>query len=94
MKHQITVDYPTMIEVVKVSAKEMQARGYKNSKGIIQNIPANRPQSITVKQVSRKVQEEFMTSEDYEAELVAMCVAQTGMTPSDYQARHKRAWNE
>ena len=94
MKHQITVEYPTTLHIVKVSAEEMQARGYKNSKGIIQHEPVNRPQVITVKQVSRKVQEEFMTGEDYEAELTAMCVAQTGMTPSAYQARYKRAWND
>lgn len=94
MKTQITVEYPTTLTIVKVSAEEMQARGYKNSKGVIQHLPVNRPQTITVKQVARKVQEEFMTPEDYEAELTAMCVAQTGMTPSQYQARYRRAWND
>ena len=90
----ITVEYPTMEHIVKVSAQEMQARGYKNSKGVIQHLPVNRPQQIQVKQVSRLVQEEFMTGADYEAELEAMCVAQTGMTPSAYQARFKGAWND
>lgn len=94
MKTQITVEYPTMEHIVKVSAEEMQARGYKNSKGVIAHLPVNRTQTVQVKQVARKVQEEFMTSADYEAELEAMCVAQTGMTPSAYQARYKRAWNE
>jgi hypothetical protein len=26
--------------------------------------------------------------------IVQMCIAQTGMTPRDYQKRHKAAWNE
>lgn len=94
MKTSITVEYPTTISVVKVSAEEMQARGYKNHKGVVQHLPVNRPQVITVKQVSRKVQEEFMTSEDYDKELEAQCLAQTGMTPSAYQAKYRKAWND
>lgn len=94
MTTQITVEYPTMEHRVKVSAEEMQARGYKNHKGIVQHLPVNRPQVITVKQVKRLVQEEFMTTEDYEAELEAMCLQQTGMTRAAYQSRYKQAWNE
>ena len=90
----IPVDYPTTIANVVVSAEDMQAKGYKNSKGLIRYEPVNRPQRITVKQVSRLVQEEFMTSDDYEAELEAKCLEQTGLTRSQYQARYKRAWNE
>ena len=90
----IPVSYPTTEEVVVISAEDMQAKGYKKSKGLILYYPVNRPQRITVKQVSRLVQEEFMSSEDYEAELDAMCLAQTGLTRSQYQARYKRAWND
>lgn len=32
--------------------------------------------------------------EDKKDPLVQMCIAQTGMTPKDYQTRHKVAWNE
>ena len=94
MPTHITVEYPTTEHVVVISAEDMQAKGYKNSKGLIRHYPVNRPQRITVKQVARKVQEEFMTSEDYEAELTAMCVAQTGLTPSQYQTKFRRAWND
>lgn len=94
MPTHITVEYPTTEHVVVISAEDMQAKGYKNSKGLIRHYPVNRPQVITVKQVSRLVQEEFMTSDDYEAEMEAMCLAQTGLTRSQYQARYKRAWND
>lgn len=94
MPTTIQVEYPITEHIVKVTAEEMQARGYKGSKGIIQHLPVNRVQYVQVKQVSRLVQEEFMTGEDYEAELEAMCVAQTGMSRSAYQARYKQAWND
>ena len=93
MSKHIAVEYPHIEEKVLHTAEQMAAKGYKKMPQIAY-IPVNRKQYIQVKQVARKVQEEFMTAEDYEAELVALCVAQTGMTPSKYQAKHKRAWNE
>ena len=92
---KITVDYPTMEHRVMRTVAQLKEAGYKNAtKDQVQHLPVNRPQHIQVKQLSRKVQEEFMTGADYEAELVEMCKKQTGMTPSAYQARYKRAWNE
>lgn len=91
----IKVEYPTHERVVVKTEAEMRSLGYKNYKGDkTKSVFYNRLQSITVKQLSRRVQEEFMTDADYEAELEAMCVAQTGMTPADYQTRHGMAWNE
>lgn len=94
MKVTIQVEYPTTVEVVKATAEEMQAKGYKNHKGIIQYVAVNRPQAIKVKQVARKVQEEFMDSADYEKELNDMSIAQTGLTIENYQAKHGKAWND
>jgi hypothetical protein len=93
MSAQIEVAYPIVEEEILRTAKEMKALGYREKAQIAYHA-VNRPQQITVKKLSRRVQEEFMTAEDYEAELVALCVAQTGMTPSKYQAKHKRAWND
>lgn len=91
---QITVEYPTTEHIVLKTIADLKKLGYKNpTKDIIRHNPVNRPQVITVKQVARKIQEEFMESADYDAELEAMCVAQTGMTPSAYQARYKCSWN-
>ena len=95
MVTHIQVQYPTVEEIVLNTEAQMRAKGYKNYKGDqISYQPVNRPQHIQVKQVKRLVQEEFMNSADYEAELETQCVAQTGMTRSQYQARFKRAWNE
>ena len=47
----------------------------------------NEPQKIYVQQVKQLVENEFKTPEDY-------CLEQTGMTPSAYQAKFKRAWND
>ena len=95
MTTHITVEYPTTLTVVLNTEAEMRALGYKNYKGDrVSYKPVNRPQVIQVKQVARKVQEEFMSADDYEAELTAKCLEQTGMTPSAYQARFKKAWNE
>jgi len=92
MKTTITVEYPTIEDIVIKTKAEAVSMGYKSE--IVRHMPVNRPQHIVVKQVARKVQEEFMNSADYEAELEAQCVAQTGMGRSAYQARFKRAWNE
>ena len=93
MSKHITVEYPHIEEKVLQTAEQMAARGYKKMPQIAY-LPINRKQYVQVKQVARKVQEEFMTGEDYDAELVAMCEAQTGMTPTSYQAKFKRAWND
>lgn len=91
----IAVEYPSTIKVVTKTEAEMRALGYKNYKGDkTTNLYVNRTHRITVKQVSRKIQEEFMTSADYRAELEAMCLAQTGMTQSAYQTKYHRSWNE
>ena len=90
----IPVQYPTTLKIVVVSAEDMQAKGYKNSKGLIRYEPVNRPHRVTVKNTARMVQEEFMNTADYEAELEAMCLKQTGLTPAQYQAKHHRAWND
>lgn len=93
MSKHITVEYPHIEEKVLRTAEQMKAAGYKAMPQIAY-LPVNRKQYVQVKQVARKVQEEFMDGADYEAELVAMCVAQTGLTPAVYQAKFKRAWNE
>lgn len=93
MSKHITVEYPHIEEKVLHTAEEMAAKGYKKMPQIAY-LPVNRKQYVQVKQVARKVQEEFMDGADYEAELVAMCVAQTGLTPAAYQAKFKRAWND
>lgn len=95
MKTIISVQYPSTIKVVVKTEAEMRALGYKYYTGDkTTNLYVNRRQFIQVKEVKRLVQEEFMNSADYEAEAVAACVGQTGMTPAVYQARHKRSWNE
>ena len=49
--------------------------------------PVNQAQKIYVHEVKQLVENEFKTPEDY-------CLEQTGMTPSAYQAKFKRAWND
>lgn len=91
----IPVEYPTTIVKVIFTEAEMRAKGYKNYKGDkTTNVYVNRPIIVKVKQVKRLVQEEFMTSEDYNKELDDMSVAQTGKTRADYQASAGKAWNE
>jgi hypothetical protein len=87
----ITVQYPTSERVITKTLAEAKALGYKSE--ISKTVYMNRPSIITVKRLSRRVQEEFMTAQDYEAEMTVLCVSQTGMTPSDYQAKFKRSWN-
>jgi hypothetical protein len=88
----INVEYPTVEDIVIKTKAEAMSMGYKNA--IIRHQPVNRPYNIVVKQVKRLVQEEFMSSADYEAELEAQCRATTGMGRSVFQVRFKRAWNE
>lgn len=47
----------------------------------------NQPQTIYVHQVAQLIEDEFKSNED-------RCLEQTGMTPSTYQAKYKRAWND
>lgn len=91
-KTTITVEYPIMEHIVVKTEAEAKAMGYKSA--IIRKLPVNRQHHIVVKQVKRLVQEEFMDSEDYDKELDAKCLAETGMTRAAYQARYKRSWNE
>ena len=82
MTTHITVEYPTHYRKVLNTEAEMRAKGYKNYKGDhTTSVFVNRP--FTVKVRTNKV-----------IDLDAMCLAQTGMTPSAYQAKHGRAWNE
>jgi len=91
----ITVEYPTTVKKVVKTEEEMRSLGYKSWKGDkVTSEYVNRPYSIRVKQVARKIEETFMSHEDQQKEIIAKCVAQTGMTPSDYQAKFKKAWNE
>lgn len=92
MKKRISVEYPTSIKVVTKTLAEAKAMGYKRE--MSHWVFVNRPQRIKVKQVKHLVQEEFMTSEDYDKELEEMCISQTGMGRAAYQARYKRAWND
>lgn len=89
----ITVEYPTTIKVVIKTAAQAKAMGY-GANEIAKYIPTNRPLDIAVKQLSRRVQEEFMDYEDYEAELDAKALQQIRMTRSAFQSKFKKAWNE
>lgn len=88
----IKVEYPLIEDIIVKTEKQARSMGYKNA--IVRHLPVNRAQVIQVKQVKRLVQEEFMNSADYEAELETSCLAKTGMTRAAYQAKNKRAWNE
>lgn len=82
MKTPITVEYPTEYRKVLHTEAEMRALGYKNYKGDhTTSVFVNRPFSIKVR--TSKV-----------VDLDALCLAQTGMTPAEYQAKHGKAWNE
>lgn len=82
MKTQITVEYPTHLRVVVATEAEMRAKGYKNYKGdMTKSVFPNRTERIQVR--TNKV-----------VDLEALCLAQTGMTPSAYQAKFGQAWNE
>ena len=74
----ITVEYPTILEVVVKTAEEMKALGYKAMPQIAY-LPVNRKEYIKVKTGS--------------SDVTALCLAQTGFTPEAYQAKFNRAWN-
>lgn len=76
----IQVQYPTTIEKVLRTAGEMKALGYQ-AKARITYLPVNRTSYIKVKN-------------NVELDLDALCVDQTGLTPSAYQIKHGMAWNE
>lgn len=78
----IPVQAPTFEKVVIKTEAEMRALGYKNYQGDkTTTVYFNRPQVIRVRVVGKTI------------DLEAMCLAQTGMTPSDYQAKFNQAWN-
>lgn len=89
---KIEVQYPTEVVtlVPKTQQQIMQERIMFRKADVAENFrivtKLNQPQTIYVKQVKQLVEEEFKTPEDY-------CLEQTGMTPSAYQAKYKRAWN-
>lgn len=77
----IKVEYPTQLRVVLNTEAEMRAKGYKNYKGdCTKTVNVNRTEQVRVR--TNKV-----------VDLDAMCLAQTGMTPSAYQAKFNRSWN-
>lgn len=91
----IKVEYPSSIKKVIKTEAQMREMGYKNYKGDkVSNVFVNRTQIIKVRRVERLVKEEFMELSEYEQELDDMCVAQTGMTRSQYQVKNGKAWNE
>jgi len=92
MKTQITVEYPTIENVVIKTLAEAKAMGYKSA--IVRHEPVNRPYKIQVKQVKRLVKEEFMDDKEWENELEGMAKAQTGMSRTAHQSRLKKSWNE
>lgn len=78
----IKVEYPTQLRVVLNTEAEMRAKGYKKYKGDqTKSVNVNRTESIKVR--TNKV-----------VDLDALCFAQTGMTPADYQTKFGKAWNE
>lgn len=92
MKTTINVEYPTVEHIVVTTKEQAIVMGYKNA--LVRHEPVNRLQHIDVKHVKRLVQEEFMNASDYEDELEAKCLSQTGLGRAAYQAKFKRAWNE
>lgn len=75
----ITVQYPLNEMVVVKTEEEMRALGYKSA--ITRKEPVNRSFTITVRGSNT------LSADD-------ICVRQTGMTPSEYQTRYHKAWNE
>lgn len=88
---KIEVQYPTIERKVIKTEAEAKALGYK--KEIVSKEPVNRLSIIKVRQVARSIKEAYMTIEDVASKLSEQCIAQTGMTPSVYQDKFKRAWN-
>lgn len=90
---KIEVQYPT--EKVTIIPKKpeqiMRERIFNRTADVADHYrivtKVNEPQKIYVQQVKQLVENEFKTPEDY-------CPEQTGMTPSAYQAKFKRAWND
>lgn len=90
---KIEVQYPT--EKVTIIPKKpeqiMRERIFNRTADVADHYrivtKVNEPQKIYVQQVKQLVENEFKTPEDY-------CLEQTGMTPSAYQAKFKRAWND
>lgn len=88
----IEVNYPTEIVTIvpkkpeQIMRERLMSRGadVKDHFRIITKI--NEPVKIYVRQVAEKIEDEFKSNED-------RCLEQTGMTPSAYQAKYKRAWN-
>lgn len=89
----IKVDYPTeqVTIVPKKPEQIMRERLMSRTADVADHYrivtKLNQPQKIYVQQVKQLVENEFKTPEDY-------CLEQTGMTPSAYQAKYKRAWND
>jgi len=91
----IEVQYPT--ESVKIIPKKandlaLERMQFWNRGKVIADhyrivTKLNQPQTIYVNQVSQLIENEFKTNDDY-------CFQQTGMTPTAYQAKFKRSWNE
>jgi hypothetical protein len=90
---KIEVQYPTekVTIVPKTQEAIMRERIFNRTADVKDHYrivtKVNEAQKIYVHQVKQLVENEFKTPEDY-------CMEQTGMTPSAYQAKFKRAWND
>lgn len=95
MLTHIEVEYPTEKVTIIPKTQEQIMREALMFRTPINDVQAsyrivtqvNQAQTIYVHQVKQLVENEFKTPEDY-------CMEQTGLTPSQYQAKFKRAWNE
>lgn len=95
MRKHITVEYPTeKVTIIPKSQHDIMREAIysktpvaevKDHYRIVTKV--NEAQKIYVHQVKQLIENEFKTPEDY-------CMEQTGMTPAQYQAKYKRAWND
>lgn len=91
----ITVEYPTESVTIVPKTQEQVMREALMFRTPINEVKdhyrivtkLNEAQTIYVHQVKDLIEDEFKSNDD-------RCLEQTGMTPSAYQARFKRAWND
>jgi len=95
MSKQITVEYPTeKVTIIPKKQDDIMREALFNRVNIADVkdhyrivTKVNEAQKIYVHQVKHLIEDEFKSNED-------RCLEQTGMTPSAYQAKFKRAWND
>lgn len=85
MKTQVKVQYPTVEEHQIPITSAYERLVYRaNSRTVRTSV--NQARTIYVRVLTKT------PTQPFDAEV--MCVAQTGMTPSAYQSKFKKAWNE